>query len=320
MQDFAQGLTRAHPVAGVIEAAVDAGGVGVHGHQAALRHDAAGLRLVEVHVQQKPLGAEEAQHGLDALPGGLLVDGIGGGGVDGEGLRLPDLPVVVEGGGVVGPGVAHQHVGQAEAAAQRGALQAQIHHLHVGQEVAGHVEGGELDAEPIGTDLLEELGGDALGGLALKVAGEHAVDVGVVQRPEALADVHGEVVDGGHHQDLPAGGELSLLLQPGEPAHQLGGDVHLLHLVAAQRAHDAGGLFALAEAEARDAQVVAVEGLQAEQNFALHAWASSLDSTRAISEPSYTSGYSRRVKSTPSQGDLTSTPSPVRGLMRSPMT
>ena len=190
----------------------------------------------------------------------------------------------------------------------------------MGQEVTGHVEGGELDAELIGTDLLEELCGDALGGLALKVAGEHAVDVGVVQRPEALADVHGEVVHRGHHQDLPSGSQPALLLQPGESAHQLGGDVHLLHLVAAQRAHDAGGLFALAEAETHDTQIVPVEGLQAEQNLALHAGSSSLDSTRAISEPSYTSGYSRRVKRMPSQGDLTSTPSPVRGLMRSPMT
>ena len=154
------------------------------------------------------------------------------------------------------------------------------------QEIARHVERGELHAQPVIFDDLEELGGDALGRLSLIVAREHAVDVRVVKRPEALADVHGEVVDRWNDQNLFAGHEPALRLDAAQRVHDLRGDGHLMNLVAAQRADDAGRGLAGAEAVAGHAQIVAVERFERKEHVLFHARTSSRASTRASSEPS----------------------------------
>lgn len=158
--------------------------------------------------------------------------------IEGVGLGLPDLPVVVEQGGVEGEWLAQGDIGHAEQLGSLGVFIAGAHEADVGHEVAGDVEAGQLDAVGIALDLLEEGGGDALRGLAPVVAGEHAVDVCPVHRPEAFLDVHGEGVDGGDDEDLLVAVELPLLLQAGELAHELGADVLLLYLIAPHGFHD----------------------------------------------------------------------------------
>ena len=60
----------------------------------------------------------------------------------------------------------------------------------MGNEVAGDVEACHLYAELESFEALEDSGSYALGCLALVIAGEHSVDVGVVHRPETSCHVH----------------------------------------------------------------------------------------------------------------------------------
>lgn len=65
-------------------------------------------------VAQQPHTAEIPQNGSHCLLCALFVDLIRFLGVDAEGVGLPDLPVIVQGRGVDGLRLAHDHVGQAE--------------------------------------------------------------------------------------------------------------------------------------------------------------------------------------------------------------
>lgn len=91
--------------------------------------------------------------------------------IEGVGLGLPDLPVVVEQGGVEGERLAQGDIGHAEQLGSLGVFIAGAHEADVGHEVAGDVEAGQLDAVGIALDLL--------GHGALRVAGEDAVHVEV---------------------------------------------------------------------------------------------------------------------------------------------
>ncbi len=91
--------------------------------------------------------------------------------------------------------------------------EAGFHELHVRQEVALLVEAGELDSELVALNLFEETVCNPLGRLAHVVAREHAVDVGVVHRPEPLSDVHRVVVDTGDYENLVIWGDFSLFFE-----------------------------------------------------------------------------------------------------------
>ena len=162
------------------------------------------------------------------------------------------------------------HIGQAKVHGQGDVLVAGFHHAHMGHEGARHVEGRKLDAVAVLLDYIEQRSGNALGGLPLVVAGEHAVDVRVVDGPEALADVHGVGVDAGDHQDLVSRLQPPGLLEGRQPADQPGAAVQLLVLVAAHGPHNAQRLLPLAEGEARDAEIVPVEGVNLVQHLTLH--------------------------------------------------
>ena len=65
-------------------------------------------------VAQDTHAGQKAQHAGHSLAGAGLVDPVRGAGVHGECAGVPELPVVIQGGGVVGLGRADHHIGQAE--------------------------------------------------------------------------------------------------------------------------------------------------------------------------------------------------------------
>ena len=107
----------------------------------------------------------------------------------------------VEQRGVKGLGIGHRDVGKPELPALGGLVEPGPDDPRVSDELLWHVVGGYLDPEAVVMHGLEYAVGDPLGSLALAVAGEHAVDVGVVHGPEALADVHREGVGTWDHAD-----------------------------------------------------------------------------------------------------------------------
>ena len=154
----------------------------------------------------------------------------------------------------------------------------------MGHKITGQVKAGKMDAVAVALHRLKQRGGNALGGLALIVAWEHPVDVGVIEGPEPLSHVHGKAVDAGNHQNFVAGKNGLLFLQTAERLHQPGADVHLLYLVAADAAHYGAGLLAAAEPEPLDFHALTVGGVQRVQNFLFHA-VTSCFSTRASRLP-----------------------------------
>ena len=170
-------------------------------------------------------------------------------------------------------------------------LIAGFHHPHMGQMVAGQIKAGQVDAVGIAFQRFKQPRGDALGGFALVVAGEHAVDVGVVGGPETPAHIHRKLVGAGHHQD--AAGRVQL---PGgfgrfQGADQPPADVHLLNFIAAQSAHNGETFLALgAEEPGPHRQGRAIGCIDGEQDGLSHTSSSLLSAyasrMRAIREPS----------------------------------
>ena len=197
------------------------------------------------------------QDGIDGLVATVEVYTICVSGIDGESLGIPQLPVVVEQCGVEGAWLVGSDVSHAEESGGLHVLVARLEHPHMGHEVARHVVTGQLDAVFVAAQAREDGGGNALGGLPLVVAGEHAVDVGGVHSPEASADVHGEWVARGYDENAVAVSDASPLLDEVQAVDQLRTDVLLLHLVAAHGSYDGERLLAVAKVIARDAEVVA---------------------------------------------------------------
>ena len=140
----------------------------------------------------------------------------------------------------------------------------------MGNEVPGHIEGGQLNAVGVVLDRRKDPGGNALGGLAQVIAREHPVDVGVVHGPEPAANVDGGAVAAGDHQNTLSLCDAALAFDLFERFHKLGADVELLDLVAPGGAHDTGGLFLPAEVVAVDVHAVPVGRGQLEQQFLTH--------------------------------------------------
>ena len=160
-----------------------------------------------------------------------------------------------------------QHIGEAEELALVGGLTRPGHHAHMVEEVAPQVEAREMHAHLETLHALEETRGDALGGLALVVAGHHAVDVGAVAHPEAPAHVHGGGVDAGDDHHEAARLHLAVGLDLAHLVDQTGADVGLLDLVAAHGTDEGDGLLEVRGINIRLAQAVPV-GRYAEQEGA----------------------------------------------------
>lgn len=90
-------------------------------------------------IAQQTHPAEIPQHRRYGLLCAALVDFIRLLGVDAEGVRFSDLPVVVQSGRVDGLRSAHDHIGQTEQIAQTGRLVAGIHNAHMGHKIAGQI-------------------------------------------------------------------------------------------------------------------------------------------------------------------------------------
>ena len=208
------------------------------------------------------LDRQKPHNRFHRLTGGVRVDAVRLVGVQGKRLCLPDLPVVVQRGRVVGLGRPQKNVGQAECQCLFLPLVARLHNADMGQQVAGQIEAGEVDAVRVALNGGKNMGGNALGGLPLVIAGEHPVDVRVVRRPEPAAYIHGKLVGTGHHQDAAVRGQQAVPLQLLQSLNKLGADIHLLDLVAPEGAHDGKALFLrVSKAPALHRQGMAVRGI-----------------------------------------------------------
>ena len=56
-------------------------------------------------------------------------------------------------------------------------------------EVSGHTKRGKLHAEPVALNLFKNTGSYSLSGLTFVLARVHSIDIGVVHRPKAFANV-----------------------------------------------------------------------------------------------------------------------------------
>ncbi len=197
---------------------------GVHAHEHALV-DVRGTEALMAGVVDRADVRHEAQRGAHRLLRRLLVDRVGLFRIQRIGVGVPQAPVVVERGGVEGVGLVRHHVAHTEFVARRRVGAGAGHHADVRQEVSFEVKRRHLDAIAPAAHRLEQPSRDALGGLSLVVAGKHAVDIGVVHGPEALADVHGDVVRAGNDHDLLAGGDAAFGLDAPQAVHELRADV-----------------------------------------------------------------------------------------------
>ena len=272
-----------------------AGLLAPHVHQARLVHlqgerlsARAGRACLQGVLESRADAHQKANDAVLGLAGALLVDRPGLLAKERERVRVPHLPVVVERGGVERGGFAHEHARHAEELGELARLLAElalVGDAHVGEKPPAQVKARELDAERVALHGIEEPRGDALRGLALVVAREHAVDVGVVDRPKALVDVHGERVDGRHDDDLLGGVQQVRPFEGGEPAHEVGRDKGLLHLVAAHGTHDGAARLGVrvAEYSRADRERLAIRGLERKEGLVLHGYSPSR--MRPKSEP-----------------------------------
>ena len=135
-------------------------------------------------------------------------------------------------------GLAQDGVGKPKVVGLLWVVVSRLHDPDMGQAAPGDIQAGDVDAILIALKGGEDPLGDALGGLPLAVAGEHAVDVSVVRRPEPPPHIHRGLVGAGNDQNAAPGAEGTLLLQFGQSLDQLGADVHLLDFVPTHGSHN----------------------------------------------------------------------------------
>lgn len=120
------------------KAAENAARRGEHIGHLGFLHNRGKISAVAV-IAQQTHPAEIPQHRRYGLLCAALIDFIRLLGVDAEGVRFSDLPVVVQSGRVDGLRFAHDHIGQAEQIAQTCRLVAGIHNAHMGHKIAGQI-------------------------------------------------------------------------------------------------------------------------------------------------------------------------------------
>ncbi len=241
-----------------------------HGDNVFVLHDAGlcrpemalPLQLLRCHIPKQTRLRHEMQNRRNGLLAALPVHGFRIGGIEGKGVCLPDLPVVVECRRIKRTGLPHHDIGKPELLRELRVLKARLHHPDMGHEGALHVEGGKLDAHLIVLDALKDAGRNALGGFSLIIAREHAVDIRIVDGPEALLDVERGRIRTGNHQNLLPRHQLSRVLQLPQPGHEMRCRIELLIFVAPQTAQHAECLLSAAEAEALYLKISPVQGVK----------------------------------------------------------
>ena len=207
-------------------------------------------------------------------------------------MGVPNLPVVVERGGVERAGHARHHVGKPERIRQLERFVADgvcVRHAHVREKVAGQIVASQRNAEVAVFHGLEQARRNALRGFSGVIAGKHAVDIGVVNGPKALSDVHREGVGRGDYQNARVLRQEPALFGGAQALDELRADERLLNFVSAGRSHhgDAAGRIRRAELGGAYRKRLAIGGVKGEQGSLSH-WMS--PRMRARREPGYTMG------------------------------
>ena len=256
VDDRAYFLPVSHLLAGVVVAIEDAGIVGSEIDEFLLVYKDGIIAGRPHSVVGHPYPAKEAQYRVDSLIARLGLQVVGLPGIKAEGFHSPELPVVVEQGGIVGRRFAQRNKGKSKETCAFHILVTRPEHTHVGHEIAGQVKTGHLQTILVVLQLLKKCCRDALGRLALVIAWEHAIDVGVVHRPKPAVDIHREgVATGNNHNALPTR-DLSVLLYIAEQVDKASTEVLLLNLITTHGSHDSNGLLAAAELKSAYAEVV----------------------------------------------------------------
>ena len=194
IEDAGNGVAFIDVLSGTYHSIEDSGTVGTDVDELFFLHEDALVANATHFVTAYANLVEETEYGVDCLVGCGMLNVVCLPCIDTESLGVPQLPVVVEQRGVVGQGDARGDEGESEESGIGDVLIACLEHADVWHEVAGDVETCHLYAELESFEALEDCGCDALGCLALVVAWEHTVDVGVVHCPESSCHVHREWV------------------------------------------------------------------------------------------------------------------------------
>ena len=133
---------------------------------------------------------QKAEYRVNRFSRTDYVDLVGRACVNRKRLGFPELPVLVERCRVIRTGVSAINIRQPEVLGKLDVLKARLHYPDVRYVIALHIKARELNAELIGAYVLKHSGSNSLSRFSEVVSREHAVDVGVVGRPEALADIH----------------------------------------------------------------------------------------------------------------------------------
>ena len=260
---------------------------------------------------------QKAQDMIYPAHGFLCVKFVGVRGIQRKRIGFPHLPVVIECRTVIRTRFAQHDIRQPKCFRQLNIMIAQVHNPYMGNDFTHHIKAGHLYPVLIALDLFKHAGCNALCGFAQMIARKHAVDIGIIGRPETFANVHRCVIYRWNHQNFFAFGNGAFGLQFFQGFYQTSTHIHLLYFVSAQSTYHTSRFFTLPKIKAVHFQAVSIWGLQFIQNFFSHATAP--PRIRAISEPSFTTGYSRNVKIIPSQGAaMRCSTSPVSGLTITP--
>ena len=73
-------------------------------------------------IFQDPHSGKKAKDSRDCLPGGFFVYEVRLCSIDRKGAGIPDLPVVIQSGGINGPGLSNDHIRKAEKTCQAGTV------------------------------------------------------------------------------------------------------------------------------------------------------------------------------------------------------
>ena len=213
---------------------------------------------------------QESQHRGNSQFSGSLVYTLGGVGVDRKRRRPADLPVEIQRGLIHRYRGPEHHVRKSEQICKAGVFLAGFHHADVRNEHSRNIEARKLHAVLILAYLLKDTCRDAFRGLSVRVAGEHSVDIRVVEAPEPLSDIRSVTVYRRYYQYLPVVGDIPLTLKSLQRFDKLTAHIELLYLVSAKRTYNTAGLFALAEAVARHSEIIAVRRRQTENDVLFH--------------------------------------------------
>ena len=198
-------------------------------------------------MRQHSLFRQKTQHAVRCHFRAFLINTVRRAGIYGEGPGLPHLPVIIQRGRVIRVRLAYHQVGQTEVQAFFIILVPCIYDPHMGNKVSGQIKAGQMDAPFISLQRCKEPVREALGRLPCSIAGKHAVDVRIVQRPEAFAHVHGELSCTGNHHHAAVRSKSSRCFQFRKFTHKARRRVHLLHFVAPDGAHHSQRFFPRAE-------------------------------------------------------------------------